>query len=339
MARVAFDRLCDLVTRIFAAHGMTTDNAGIIARVLVEAERDGTASHGLFRISGYLATLKSGHVDGRAVPVVDDVAPGVVRIDAGNGFAQAALAAGRALAVQKARTTGIAVIAIHNSHHFAPLWADVEPFAEQGLVALALVNSRMRIAPWDADRKLIGTNPMAFASPRAGKPPLVWDQASSVMAQGQVLLAAKEGQQLPPDTLIDRDGNATSDPNELMRGGALRAFGGYKGSSIALMVEILAGALTGGQFGFEDTLGEQRGSATQNAGELLIVIDPARFGNNAFPVRVDTLLSHLRAGGVSRLPAELRYKMRLANRDGIPVEDDTLRGLEKLADGADNQSS
>jgi delta1-piperideine-2-carboxylate reductase len=312
---------------------MSQGNAAIIARVLVEAERDGTTSHGLFRVSGYLATLTSGHVDAKAEPVVHDVAPSVVKVDAGNGFAQPALAAGRALVTQKARATGVAVMAIHNSHHFAPLWADVEPFAEDGLVAMALVNSRLRIAPWDARTKLLGTNPMAFASPRAGKPPLVWDQASSVMAQGQVLLAAKEGRQLPPDTLIDREGNPTDDPNELMRGGALRAFGGYKGSSIALMVEILAGALTGGQFGFEDTLGEQRGAATQNAGELLIVIDPARFGNGAFPVRVNTLLDHLRQGGVSRLPAEQRHKMRLANRDGIPVDDETLRALEALTGG------
>ena len=331
MIRVEFDSLCSLVARGLARNGLSPGNAATIARVIVEAERDGTTSHGLFRISGYLATLKSGHVDGHAVPVVEDIAPGVVSIDSANGFAQPALAAGRGLAMRKVRAAGIVVVAIRNSHHFASLWADVEPFAEEGLIAIAMVNSRMRIAPWDADRRLIGTNPMAFACPRAGAPPLVWDQASSVMAQGQVLLAAREGRQLPPDTLIDREGNATTDPNALMSGGALRAFGGYKGSSIALMVELLAGALTGGQFGFEDSAGEARGAATQNAGELLIVIDPERFGSDAFPVRVDTLLAHLREGGVSRFPAELRHKTRLANHAGIPVEPETLRMLEELA--------
>jgi delta1-piperideine-2-carboxylate reductase len=112
-------------------------------------------------------------------------------VDAANGFAQPALRASTPLLRDKARRQGIAAAAIRDSHHFAALWPDVEPFAEEGFIALAVVNGRQRMAVWDGKRKILGTNPMAFTCPRPGHKPLVWDQASSVIAQGEVLLAVQ----------------------------------------------------------------------------------------------------------------------------------------------------
>lgn len=325
------DELTALVAAALAANGMSDANARSVAKVVVAAERDGSFSHGLFRVAGYVATLRSGHIDGHAVPSVEDAAASIVKVDACNGFAQPAIDAGRALAMEKARKTGLAALAIRNSHHFAALWPDVESFAEEGFVALAFVNSRMRIAPWDARRRLLGTNPMAFACPRRDRPPLVWDQASAITAQGQVLMAAGEGRQLPEGWLLDSEGNETTDPNALQAGGALRSFGGHKGSGIALMVELLAAALTGGNFGFEDLQGELRGSATQNAGELILIVDPLAFGASSFVSRVEDLLGHLQQGGVSRFPSEARHKARAANVAGIPVADPIYRQLLDLA--------
>lgn len=329
--RFAPQALVELVAAVLASHGMSSANALSVARVIVAAERDASFSHGLFRIPGYIDTLRSGHVDGHAVPSVEDAAPSVVRVDAQNGFAQPAIDAGRALAMEKARHCGLASLAIRNSHHFAALWPDVESFAEQGFVALAFVNSRMRIAPWDARQRLLGTNPMAFACPRRDAPPLVWDQASSVVAQGQILMAARDGRQVPEGWLLDSGGDETTDPNALQTGGALRAFGGHKGSGIALMVELLAAALTGGNFGFEDRQGELRGSATQNAGELILVMDPQTFAAPHFTDRVADLLRHLQQGGVSRFPSEARHKARAANAAGIPVAEEAWRNLLDLA--------
>ncbi len=310
---------------------MSDSNAGPIATVVMQAERDGSLSHGIFRIPSYVTTLQSGYVDAKAVPIVVDLATSVVKVDAGNGFAQPAIQAGKTLLLKKVKDTGIAAMAIHNSHHFAALWPDVEGFAEQGLIALAFVNSRMRIAPWDAQRRLIGTNPMAFACPRQDGPPVVWDQASSVMAQGQVLMAAQEGRQVDPGMLIDAQGEPTTDPKTLQNGGALRSFGGHKGSSIAFMVEILAAGLTGAKFGFEDTVSELRGSATQNAGEFILVMDPQTFGVPNLAERVDQLLSHFQMGGVSRLPSESRHKMRQKNKVGIPIAETAYADLKQLA--------
>src|SRR5579872_6622877 len=129
---LSVEALADLVARVLVRHRMTTRNAGIVAAVVVAAERDGARSHGLLRLPGYVATLKSGFVDGAAVPAVADTAPGLVATDARNGFAQVALADSRGLLETKARTAGIALLAIRNSHHFAALWPDIEPFAAAG---------------------------------------------------------------------------------------------------------------------------------------------------------------------------------------------------------------
>src|SRR5688572_12321203 len=262
---VSVSELTDLVGRIFVRHGVFEDNAAPVAATVAAAERDGSLSHGLLRLPGYVATLNSGWVDGRAVPVVVDAAPGLVATDAANGFAQPALYASAPLLRDKARRQGIAAVAIRDSHHFAALWPDIEPFANEGLIALAMVNGRQRVAVWDGKRKILGTNPMAFACPRRGHRPLVWDQASSVIAQGEVLLAAERGLPLPEGVGLDADGRAATDPRAVLDGGTLLPFAGHKGSSIAFMIEILAGALTGGCFGFEDRSAEYPGAQTPKA--------------------------------------------------------------------------
>ena len=330
-ANLSFASLADLLGRVFEANRMSPKNAKILAEVVAAAERDQAFSHGLFRVPGYIRTLRSGWVDGRAEPKVTDMAPGTIATDAMNGFAQIALAASRDLLQEKARRLGIAALAIRNSHHFAALWADVEPFAEAGFIALAFVNGRERMALWGAPRKLIGTNPMAFASPRRGAPPMVWDQASSVTALGEVLMAAKDGHAIAEGLVIDRDGRPTTDPNAMLHGGSMLPFGGHKGSAIAVMIEILAAGLTGGRFGFEDESAKVPGAETTNAGETIILISPAHFSAADFADRVERLFSHLSAGGVARLPGERRHAARLrAEQHGIVVDEATHRYLRSL---------
>src|SRR5882724_3013698 len=268
---VSVPQLTELVTRVFVRHGVRPGNATTVAETVAAAERDGSASHGLLRLPGYVATLKSGWVDGNAAPIVTDAAPGLVATDAANGFAQPALQASASLLRDKARNQGIAALTIRDSHHFAALWPDIEPFAADGFVALTMVNGRRRMAVWNGKRKLLGTNPMAFACPRSGHKPLVWDQASSVIAQGEVLLAAEHGEKLPDGVGLDAHGLTTIDPHAVLDGGSLVPFGSHKGSSIAFMIEILAGALTGFGFGFEDRSAEYPGAQTSKAGQIVIL--------------------------------------------------------------------
>jgi delta1-piperideine-2-carboxylate reductase len=334
-ARVSFRELLDLVARVFTAHGMSVSNAAIVAEAVAGAERDGTLSHGLVRVPGYVSTLESGWVDGCAVPQVIDSQPGLLAVDACNGFAQVALAASREKFIAKTRAAGIAGLAIRNSHHFASLYPDVECLAEEGLVALAFLNSRSRLVPSGGTSKLFGSNPMAFACPRAGGPPLVFDQASSVMAQGEILLAAQHGRALPEGVGVDATGQATTDPRAVLDGGALLPFGGYKGSSIALMIELLAAAVTGGEFGFEDASVAFPGAQSSRAGQLIVAIDPEMSAGAHFRGRVEGLLTRVTGNGSARLPGERRRAAREeAMRNGIAVDQaslDRIRGLALVA--------
>jgi delta1-piperideine-2-carboxylate reductase len=328
---VSVGELSDLVTRVLLRHGVSPDNAGPVAETVVAAERDGTASHGLLRLPGYIAALKSGWVDGRAVPIVVDAAPGLVATEAANGFAQPALRASAPLLRDKARSQGIAAAAIRNSHHFAAVWPDIEPLAADGFIALAMVNGRQRMVVWDGKRKVLGTSPMGFACPRPGKPPLVWDQASSVMAQGDVLLAAQRGEMLPEGVGLDSAGRPTTDPHAVLDGGSALPFAGYKGSSIAFMIEIIAGALTGGCFGFEDRSGEYPDAQTSKAGQTIILIDPLLVPGNRYFERIEGLFAAIAESGVERLPAERRYARReQALRDGIALSDRDWARLQEL---------
>ncbi|MBC3362769.1 Ldh family oxidoreductase [Pseudomonas sp. SWRI154] len=329
---LSFDALVSLLEQIFLRHGTSTEVAWCLAQNCAGAERDGAHSHGVFRLPGYVSTLNSGWVNGKAVPVVEDVASGFVAVDAGNGFAQPALAAARPLLVEKARSAGIAVLAIRNSHHFAALWPDVEPFAYEGLVALSVVNSMTCVVPHGADRPLFGTNPIAFAAPRANGEPIVFDLATSAIAHGDVQIAAGKGELLPPGMGVDSLGQPTRDPKAILEGGALLPFGGHKGSALSMMVELLAAALTGGNFSFEFDWSNHPGAKTPWTGQLLIVIDPSKAAGQSFAERSQELVRQMHGVGLRRLPGDRRHRERSkSNERGITLDEQTIAQLRALA--------
>lgn len=337
MRRVPLDDLSARLASILERHGCSAPVARLLGENCAAAERDGAHSHGLFRMRGYVSTLRAGTwVDGRAVPIVEDAAPGVVRVDGRNGFTVPALHAARPLALEKLRRVGAAVIAIRNSHHLGALSLDVEPFAREGFVAIAVINSMRSVVPAGARRAVLGTNPIAFAAPRAGGAPLVFDMATSAMANGDVQIAAREGRALPEGVGVDRLGEPTTDPKAVLDGGALLAFGGHKGAALSLMVEVLCAALGGGKFSFEVDLASRPGASTPHTGQTLLLIDPAAGRGDLpdFAGRVEALLDALGEAGQERLPGDRRLAARAdAEANGVPVSAETeavLRELEAL---------
>ncbi|MBK5001055.1 Ldh family oxidoreductase [Pseudomonas sp. S31] len=331
VVRMSFAELSGLLQAIFQQHGCSEAVASVLATNCASAQRDGAHSHGVFRMPGYISTLASGWVDGRAVPQITDVASGYVRVDARGGFAQPALAAARSLLVEKARSAGIAVLAIHDSHHFAALWPDVEPFADEGLVALSVVNSMTCVVPHGARKPLFGTNPIAFAAPCAGHDPIVFDMATSAMAHGDVQLAARAGQSLPEGMGVDAQGQPTCDPAAILEGGALLPFGGHKGSALSMMVELLAAALTGGHFSWEFDWAGHPGAKTPWTGQLIILIDPSKAEGDRFAQRSRELVEQMQAVGLSRMPGERRYREReVAEREGVALSEQELHDLRAL---------
>ena len=328
---VSVGELTDLVVRVFLRHGVSADNAGPVAETVVAAERDGAASHGLLRLPGYISTLKSGWVDGRAVPVVTDAAPGLVATEAANGFAQPALRASAPLLRDKARRQGIAAVAIRNSHHFAAVWPDIEPFAAEGFIALAMVNGRQRMVGMGRQAQGARHQPDGVCLPTP------WQAAAGlgpgVERHGAGRCSARRATRrtLPEGVGLDADGRPTTDPRAVLDGGSILPFAGHKGSSIAFMIEILAGALTGGCFGFEDRSDEYPGAQTPKAGQTVILIDPLRVPGNRYFERIESLFEAIAESGVERLPAERRYARReQALRDGIAVSDRDWARLHEL---------
>lgn len=332
MIEVQFVAAVRKVEAVLNAHGYSSTCARVLAENCVTAQRDGSVSHGLFRLKDYLSTIESGYVNGDPAPRVEDAAPGFVRVDADNGFAQVALAQARPLLIEKATRNGIAIVAIRNSHHLGALYLDVEGFADEGLIALAVVNSDVFVAPPGATRAVYGTNPLAFAAPRARGPAVVFDQASATVAHGDLQIAARQGRQLPPGTGIDARGRPTGDPSAILDGGALSTFGGHKGASVALMVEIMCAGLAGADFSHEAPHGRPAEASTARTGETIVVIDPraGAAGLPELPWRVDALAAALADAGQSRIPGQRRARARRESGAHVRVDEQQWADVERL---------
>ncbi len=331
---MSLEEVHGLTTRILLGHGVSRDQARAIADTVTNAERDECKSHGLFRVPGYVKSVASGKVDARAVPEIRDLAPAVIQVDGKHGFSPLALEVGRAPLIERARSQGIAALAVINAHHFAALWPEVEPLAEQGLAAFAFVDSFSYVAPAGGAKPLYGTNPMAFAWPRENRPPLVFDQAASVCARGEIQIHLRDGKPLPHGWAIGPDGRPTTDPEAALAGAQL-PFGGYKGAALALMVELLAGALVGDVFSFEASARDNRDGGPPEGGELVIAIDPSRCvtsdGQAGQLTRAEELFALVLEQEGTRLPSDRRYAARLRTpTDGINIPASLFETLQEL---------
>ena len=330
---LTLDEVRTLATQVLTENGCNAANADAVAAVITAAERDGCHSHGLMRLAGYVASLKSGKVNGHANPQVEQLAPSVVRVNGDSGFAPLALERGRDALIEAARTNGIAAMALVDVHHFAALWGEVEPVAEAGLCALACVSYKPAVIPAGGTKALYGTNPLAFGWPRRDKPPLIFDQASSVMARGEVMVAAREGHELPAGVGVDTDGEPTTDPNKVLEG-AMLAFGGHKGSSIAMMIELFAGALIGECFSFEAAKRDNNDGGPPSGGELMIAMDPNRFGDaDGWADHAEKLFAQIEEQENARLPSSRRYQNRIKTaQDGVKVSEKAYAAVKALSE-------
>ncbi len=329
-ATLTLGEIHSLAASVLKSHDFSDNQARCIADTVTAAERDGCKSHGLFRIGFYVAALKNPIANAHAEPVLTQNESSVVRVDALYGFCPLALHVGLPALCDKARAHGTAALAINNTYNIAALWPEVEMLAEQGLVAFAFTSSNAYVAPAGGQKPVFGTNPMAFGFPRDGKPPLVFDQASSASARGEIQLHLREGKSLPDGWAIDRNGLPTNDPKEALAGAQL-PFGGYKGAALAMMVELLAGALIGDNFSVESTAHDVHGAGAPLGGELLLAIDPEHFGSDNYLARAEYLFEQVLAQPGTRLPSQRRYDTRRQSLEhGVEVAGVLLDELDKL---------
>ncbi len=309
---LSIDGALALAKSCLSANGADEANASAVADTVASAERDGAASHGLFRIPGYVKSLRSGKVNGRASPAVGIAAASVVKVDGDGGFAPLGLKAGRKPLVERARETGVAVMSLTNMFHFAALWPETEALAEQGLAAIACTGSNPFVAPAGARTAFFGTNPLAFAWPDGkGGAALAIDMATSETARGEVMLAKRDGHMMATNAGLDKDGDLTNDPADILDGGVQVPFGGYKGSAISLMVELLAAGLTGELFSHQVPAQDVKDGGPPRGGEFLIAMDPARIAGDGWAARSgDFLASLLGLSDDVRLPGKRRHENR-----------------------------
>ncbi|PWB30987.1 oxidoreductase [Pseudomonas sp. SDI] len=333
MTRLTLSEAHTLAYSILLHNGFAADHARAVSDTIIAGERDGCASHGLYRVLGCVSSLKAGKVAADARPDVIDQAPSIVRVDAAGGFSPLAFQAGLPLLQAKARSNGIAALAINRCVHFSALWVEIEQLAEAGLVALAFTPSHAWVAPAGGHRPVFGTNPIAFGWPRTGALPFVFDFATSAIARGDIELHRRAGKAIPEGWGVDEQGQPSTDPNVVLDRGAMLTFGGHKGSALAAMVELIAGPLIGDLTSAESLAHAEGSKSSPYHGELLIALDPQRFLGAAAAehlARAETLFERIEGQG-ARLPSQRRYAARVRSlEEGVEIPQALYEDLQAL---------
>ena len=325
-------QLTDLAQRALSRAGANEVMAASTARALVAAEAQGLSSHGMGRIPQYALHLRNGRADGSAVPTIAKARGATLLVDAKSGLAFPACALAISEAVRLARDCGVAFAGVTNSHHFGVAAFHLVPVAASGMVGLAFGNSPAAMPAAGGKRPLFGTNPIAAIFPRRGQAPLSVDLSLSEAARGKVMVAARKGQAIPTGWALDREGRPTTDAKAALNGSML-PMGGTKGAMLALVVELLACALTGAAFGYEaDSFFVDEGNRPR-LGQAFLVIDPdALAGRGAYLDRVEALVAEMLDDPGVRLPGYRRDALAAASaREGIDIAQGLADDLARLA--------
>jgi uncharacterized oxidoreductase len=339
MQKIKSEVLTEFVTQIFRAAGTPNEVARLVAASLVRTNLAGHDSHGVIRVPQYLQSIASGTIKPEAIPLVVQETPTITTIDAQNSFGQIAAQFSMELTIKKAQQQGIAATTLAHCHHVGRLGEWVELAAAQNMIGLAFCtasNYPGRVAPFGGQRAILGTNPFAAAVPVAGRPPIVVDFATSIVAEGKVRLALNRGELLPQELLLGPDGHPSVKPQDLYEGGALLPFGGsiagHKGYSLSILMDLLGGMLAGrGTPGLPGFI--------PGNGVLFIVLDINVFQPlETFLADIATFCDYVKscppAGDIQQvlMPGEPEFRTATYRQaEGIPIDDLTWAQLTEAA--------
>jgi LDH2 family malate/lactate/ureidoglycolate dehydrogenase len=244
MLLLSADDLRATATEIFRAAGAEPDPTEILVDHLIDANLAGHDSHGVLRIPSYVKLIQSGRIQPNNRPfVVRETAVSAI-VDGNQTFGQVSARFGTEVAVAKAKGSGVGVVGIVRCNNIGRLGTYSSLAARDGVVFMVTTGGLGKsVAPFGGRRGAFGTNPFSFGFPAGERPDLMIDFATSTIAGGKVMVARAKHEPVPPGSLIDREGNPTTDPNEYFNGGALLPFGGHKGSALATLSVLLANAL------------------------------------------------------------------------------------------------
>jgi (2R)-3-sulfolactate dehydrogenase (NADP+) len=322
----------DLIHVALTGSGLAQSRAGYFTDAILDTELSGLEGHGFYWLDYYCQHLRSGKVDGQAVPQITEISPVSFRVDARHGFAHPAIEAGFTRLIPAAKAQGIAAMGVFNSYNAATLGFHTGTLARAGLFALGATNAVPTVAPVGGSKPLIGTNPISYAVPApGGKIAFLVDQSATAVAWTAVKRAADAGRPIPLGWALDAAGQPTTDAAAGLAG-SMAPSGGVKGFSIGLLVEVLCAALAGGQ------LGPDQGSFTDNDGkpidngQFFIAIDPQAFSGGSFDGTVKRLIASILEQEGARLPnARREENQRRLAHEGLFIEDDLLARLRGMA--------
>lgn len=331
--RVSAEAHLEVTRRVLEGLGAPPAAANAQARLLLEGDLRGHASHGLRRLEVLVGRINSGALRPAAEPVLTWRTRAALAVDGGHGLGPPAAMRAAEELLGRVGETGVAVAAIRNANHLGMLAPYVELIAAGGAIGIAMTTSEALVHPWGGRHAMVGTNPLAVAVP-TGAEPVVLDMATGQISMGKVLDHATRGLPLPDGAAVDADGNPTTDAEAATRG-AISPFGGAKGYALAVVLETTVATLTGTALG-RDVRGTLDQDEVCNKGDVLIAVAPPAFGaDHASALR--QYLTELRAADPAPghdavlVPGDRARATRERHlADGIPMAEATWQRAEQL---------
>ena len=330
--------LTRLAVRVLEASGIAAGDAADAARILVTGDLMGHATHGVLRLESYGERLRSGAMDARAAIAVEEVAPAMARVDGANALGP--LVGMRALreAMARARTQGVGIALARNSNHFGAIAPYCLLAAEEGFASMICSNASTTIAPTGGAETKLGNNPLGFGVPRPGGRPVILDMAMSVVARGKIRAALKKGEAIPGHWATDRSGKPTTDSKAALDG-FLLPFGGYKGYGLALIVDLLAGVLSGAAYLEHVNSWLDDPEKPGNLGHFFLAIDTRVLGSTEWLAQrmadFDAIIHGTPRADAAipvRVPGEMELdRLERHRREGIAMDPALVARLEALA--------
>ena len=337
------DRLRAFIAASFQACGMAESNADQMAELMTEADIGGQDGHGVFRLPMYIKRIRAGGMEVNPDIKIISERTATALLDGGNGPGHLVMSRAAELAMEKAKTCGVAWVGARNSNHAGPafLYARM-PLAKDMIGLYVAVGSANHLPPWGGTDMLLSTNPISVAIPSGAQPDIVLDMATTVAAYGKVKTAADRGETMPEGWMIDKRGQPLTDPSRASDG-FLLPIGGPKGYGLSLIFGLLAGTLNGAAFGKDVVDFNADPKATTNTGHFVVALDIAAFTEvETFKAQIDVVWKEMKSSALLpnvesiRLPGE-RLASTTAERkaNGIPIPQALGNRLDGLADELD----
>ena len=341
--RVSVEALRAYGVEAFTKAGLPEEGAREVTEVQLESNLRNQPTHNMGNVPGYAKRMQGGMINTRCDLKPLRESPVHVQLDGDNGPGQWVSVVATRHAIRKAKAAGIGVCGVLHSNHFGAAGHYAWMIAQEGLIGLVTTNGGLVLAPWGGVTPTFGNNPLGVGIPAGQNPPIVLDIAMSVVAQGKIALAIAEGKPIPRGWLMDKRGRITTNPDDFREGIGV-PIAEHKGYGLTLVMETLAGLLTGAGFGHDHAREVTRDeSRSPDLGHFFLAINPEMFmGADEFKGRVDRMIGEIKASELAEgssgvmISGEPEMRARAANLEAgtVPLLPSTLRGLQKYGDEA-----